>query len=76
MARSKYRKGALSFPFVAVPKAILAGDDWARMTPRARVLMLDLMAQYSGANNGRLTPAFEAMQRRGWSSRRWAWYPP
>lgn len=73
MARSNYRKGGISFPFVAVPIAILTGEDWARMTLRARVLMFDLMAQYNGRNNGRLTPALKAMQRRGWSSRDQLW---
>lgn len=73
MARSDHRKGELNFPFVAIPKAILQGQDWPRMSARAIKLMLDLMAQYTGRNNGRLSPSWEAMQRCGWTSRDQLW---
>lgn len=67
MARSDYRKGALKFPFVVIPKDILMSAEWHALAPRAKVLVFDLMAQYTGKNNGRLCPSWQAMQRCGWN---------
>lgn len=69
MARSDHRKRAVGYPFIAVPVAVLTSDEWAGMSQRSRVLMLDLAGQYGGRNNGRLCPAFTAMQRSGWTSK-------
>ena len=68
MARSRHRKGSIPFAFVAVPMAVLKGNEWRHMSDRARVLMFDLMAQYTGKNNGRLSPSLAAMRERGWTS--------
>ncbi|KQP35860.1 hypothetical protein [Pseudorhodoferax sp. Leaf274] len=68
MARKNYQKGQLPFDFVAVPKDILRSSEWHALAPSAMRLAFDLMAQYSGKNNGRLCPSFEAMQRCGWRS--------
>lgn len=69
MARSNFRKGALPFEFVPMPKLILASMEWQSLPFGARALVLDLASQYTGKNNGRLTPAWEAMQRCGWTSK-------
>ncbi len=69
MARSSHRKGAIAFPFVAVPKAVLASPEWQQMPFAARALALDLMGQYTGKNNGRLCPSFEVMARSNWTSK-------
>lgn len=68
MASKNYKKGQLPFAFVAMPKDILQSAEWHELAPSAMRLALDLMAQYSGKNNGRLCPSFEAMQRCGWRS--------
>lgn len=68
MATSKYKKGQLPYEFVAMPKAIVLSSEWQGMAPSAMRLALDLMAQYTGKNNGRLCPAFIVMQRQGWRS--------
>jgi hypothetical protein len=65
---SKYKKGQLPYEFVALPKAILLSEEWQSLAPSAMRLALDLMAQYTGKNNGRLCPAFTAMERHGWKS--------
>jgi len=69
MSRNDYRKGALPFDFVPLPKAVLTSADWCALPPGARILAIDLAAQYTGKNNGRLTPAFEAMKRSSWTSK-------
>lgn len=69
VARTKYRKGALPFEFVPIPFAILRHPEYIALSDRAKALMLDLCEQYSGGNNGRLTPSFTAMVRRGWGGK-------
>jgi hypothetical protein len=68
VARSDYRKGALPYHFVVIPKDVLRSAEWQRLIPSARVLVFDLMAQYTGTNNGRLCPSWKVMQRCGWKS--------
>lgn len=65
---SKYKKGQLPYEFVALPKVILQSPEWQALPPNAIRLALDLAAQYTGKNNGRLCPAYVAMQRQGWKS--------
>lgn len=69
MSGSNYRKGALKFDFAPLPRAVLNGAEWCDLPTGARSLAIDLAAQYTGKNNGRLTPAFEVMQRYGWVSK-------
>lgn len=69
MGKRDYRKGAIGYRFIAVPKLLVASSEWQALPFRARALALDLMAQYSGKNNGRLCPAYEAMRRSGWKSK-------
>ena len=65
---TKYKKGQLPYEFVALPKAIVTSSEWRAMSPSAMRLALDLMAQYTGKNNGRLNPSFTAMEKLGWRS--------
>jgi hypothetical protein len=53
--------------FVALPHIVLRSEKWAMLSPLATKLMMDLLAQYNGANNGDLTTAWTVMR----SSRRW-----
>lgn len=69
MARSRYRKGSIEYAFVAVPVEVLRGEHYRRLPDSARALMFDLMAQYTGKNNGRLSPSIAALEQRGWTSR-------
>jgi hypothetical protein len=65
MARNGRRK---SKPFVQIYKDVLQSDEYARLSPRAVKLLLDILAQYNGSNNGDFTCAFGVMKRRGWKS--------
>ena len=69
MAKGNHEKGALPFQFVAMPKAILMSLEWQNLPYAAKSLVMDLMAQYTGKNNGRLCPAFGVMERCGWKSK-------
>lgn len=68
MARNDFRKGALPYLFVSIPKDVLLSPEFAALPTSSKALMLDLAAQYTGKNNGRLCPAFKAMQRSGWTA--------
>lgn len=68
MAKTDFRKGQLPFQFVPLPKDVLASPEYQGLPTSAKALMLDLMGQYTGKNNGRLCTAFEAMKRCGWTA--------
>jgi len=69
MSKRDYRKGVLPFEFQPIPKAVLAMPEFYELPPGAKALMLDLMGQYTGKNNGRLCTAFEVLQRTGWGNK-------
>ena len=65
----KFEKGAIKYPFVAVPKELLASMQWQALPDSAKTLAIDLANQYTGGNNGRISTAFTAMQKCGWTSK-------
>jgi hypothetical protein len=54
--------------FVALPLAVLRSRAYIGLTFKARGLLLDLLAQYNGNNNGDLAACFKMMAPRGWRS--------
>ena len=54
--------------FVALPLAVLRSRAYLDLTFKARALLLDLLAQYNGENNGDLAACFKLMGPRGWKS--------
>lgn len=66
MAKRDYRKGQTEYSFVAIPLDVLRSDEYVSLGDAAKGLMMDLCEQYSGGNNGRLTPSWTVMRRRGW----------
>lgn len=69
MARSDFRRGAIPYLFLPLPKDVLLSTEYQALPFSSKALILDLMGQYTGKNNGRLCPAFEVMQRSGWASK-------
>lgn len=67
--RRDFRKGMLTYPFVALPLGVLQSDEWAALPVAAVKLVIDLAAQYTGKNNGRLCPSYDVLQRHGWASK-------
>lgn len=54
--------------FVTLPLSVLYSQAYMEAGPHARMLLLDLLAQYRGDNNGDLSAAWKIMARRGWRS--------
>lgn len=69
MAKTKHTKGELPFLFVPIPEPILKGPAYRALPDAARSLLLDLLMQFTGGNNGRLTTSFVVMRRYGWTSK-------
>ena len=55
--------------FTPLPRVCLQSKSFARLSPHALKLLFDLMAQYTGFNNGDLSAAWRLMSERGWRSR-------
>lgn len=72
MARNKKYKDASDKrdggQFVAIPHAVLNGTAYLSVSSHARMLLLDLIAQYKGDNNGDFCAAYSMMKIRGWKS--------
>ncbi len=70
MAKRDHAKGALSHlgQFVTLSYGMMDCPDYMGLSPSAKVLLQDVARQYSGKNNGSLSPCWELMQRRGWKS--------
>lgn len=71
MPRNKLAKlkGRTSGRFALVPVAVLDSQAYAGLSWPARALLLELAAQYNGANNGDLTAAHAVLKVRGWPRR-------
>jgi hypothetical protein len=54
--------------FIALPYSVLNGAAYLGLNAYARMLLLDLAAQYQGNNNGDLCAAWKVMKPRGWKS--------
>lgn len=71
MSRRNYQEGKAKRErgaFLAVPAAVLKSRNYARLSPYAVKLLLDLGSQYRGDNNGDLSAAWKLMRPRGWKS--------
>jgi hypothetical protein len=56
-------------PFNAIPRDFLNSLLLAQLSAHALKLLLDLISQYNGMNNGDLCITWKFMERRGWSGR-------
>jgi len=55
--------------YTKLPHWIVQSPQWARLSPRGVKLLIDLMGQYRGTNNGNLTTGWGTMQTAGWRSK-------
>ena len=55
--------------FVALPHVVLRSKEFSNLSPFALKLLMDLLTQYQGDNNGDLCAAWTVMAARGWRSR-------
>lgn len=63
-AKEKQDGGA----FVRLPLSVLNSRAYLETSPYARMLLIDLAAQYRGDNNGDLSACWKFMRPRGWRS--------
>lgn len=63
-AKAKRESGG----FAPLPYQLLRSHSLGALSPRATKLLLDLLAQYNGFNNGDLAVAWKLMKKRGWHS--------
>ena len=62
-------RGSTRSTFAGIPHIVLEHPDFLRLPNRARALLLDIVYQFNGRNNGDLTVAFGFMSKRGWRSK-------
>lgn len=55
--------------FAAIPHCILESPVFTGLSAHAVKLLMDLVAQFKGFNNGDLCMAWSLMEKRGWKSR-------
>ena len=55
-------------PFIRIPHHVANHENFRTLTPRATKLLIDLLAQFRGYNNGDLAATLNMMQERGWNS--------
>ncbi len=63
------RHGRDGGQFVAIPHAVLKSDAYIRLGAYGVKLLLDVLVQYRGSNNGALCASFSVMKERGWRSK-------
>lgn len=54
--------------FVGIPYGIASSKEFINLSFKARVLLIDLLHQYHGRNNGSQSPCWTLMKKRGWKS--------
>ena len=62
-------KGGGNQTYTKLLHYVFQGEQYAKLSPRAVKLLVDLMAQYRGVNNGDLTTAWSVMSKAGWRSK-------
>ena len=55
--------------YAGIPHVVLESKSYISLPARANKLLLDVVYQYNGYNNGDLTVAWGFMEKRGWSSK-------
>ena len=66
MRRNKGRM--MTDSFVRIPHHVINHEHFRFLSPRATKLLIDLLAQYRGYNNGDLCAPLSLMRKRGWNS--------
>ena len=53
--------------FIGIPYPMARSDLFAKLSAPENKLILDLLLQYNGNNNGMLSPCYTLMKERGWA---------
>lgn len=69
-AKRRQRQGRReSHPFSAIPKPVITALQKKEVSSRGYKLLIDLLEQYNGNNNGDLSCAFSDFRHKGWRSK-------
>jgi len=55
-------------PFVMLRKDIITSREWAELSHKAVKLLVDVLEQFNGHNNGDLCITMSVMRKKGWVS--------
>lgn len=61
------KNSAKSPRFVGIPYSVVNSPQWAKLKSPEVKLLMDLLLQYHGKNNGCLSPCYSLMKKRGWA---------
>ena len=73
MRRAKFKGSKFNEPFVGIVRSVFDSPAFIALSPHATNLLLELVSQYQGDNNGNLTVAWTIVSNRGWRSRTTLW---
>ena len=69
MSYSKRKKDNRFNSFVAIPRKILRGEEWKKLSPGAKLLYIHIKSKYNGGNNGKIRLYYSELKgNRGLSS--------
>lgn len=54
--------------FAGIPHSVMEHPDYYNLSGNAIKLLLEIVMQYNGANNGKLCAVFSQLNKRGWKS--------
>lgn len=54
--------------FIGIPYHVAKSEYFGNLNFRETKLIMDLLIQYNGYNNGSMSPCFALMNKRGWNS--------
>jgi len=73
MSRVNFKGSKYSEPFVGIVRSVFESPAFYALSPHACKLLLELISQYRGNNNGDLTVAWSLVSKRGWRSKTTLW---
>ena len=70
MAKKKYDFNKIEgSTYILIPKSILQSNGYSKLSSQSVKLMLDLLIQYNGSNNGDFSAPFSLMRKKNWKSK-------
>ena len=65
-SRVKVKGRRITGRFIGLPHVVVKNKDYIQLSYKSKALLIDLMLQYNGKNNGDLTTALAILRDRGW----------
>jgi hypothetical protein len=65
-SRIKVQGRRITGRFIGLPHVVVKNKDYIELSYKSKALLIDLMLQYNGKNNGDLTAALAILRDRGW----------